>query len=80
MSERKVAMTQDRELEAINAEQLTHEQIEKRAYEIYLNRSGEEGDALQDWLFAEEEVIQARAKETSVPLKAKAVTAGQPRS
>jgi hypothetical protein len=32
------------------------DRIAKRAYEIYLERGGEEGHALQDWLRAEREV------------------------
>jgi len=73
-------MIQERELESKSEEQLTHEEIEKRAYEIYLNRRGEEGDALQDWLIAEEEVTQGRAKQISAPLKAKGVAPRRQRS
>jgi hypothetical protein len=72
-------MRQDRESEGINEEQLTHEQIEKRAYEIYQDHGSEEGHALDHWLGAEEEVLQARAKEVSAPLKAKTQAAGQGR-
>ena len=69
-------MTQTRELQDTNEEQLTHEQIEKRAYEIYLQHNGEEGHALHDWLIAEEEVTQERAKRESIPLKRKTAVAG----
>lgn len=34
----------------------TREQIEKRAYEIYLERGGGPGDPLADWLKAEAEL------------------------
>lgn len=40
----------------------TKEQIEKRAYEIYLRRHGEGGHALDDWLMAEEELRQERRR------------------
>lgn len=69
-------MTQIRELERIDEEQLTHEQIEKRAYEIYLRHNGEEGHALEDWLIAEEELMQERPKRESAPLKRKTAVAG----
>ncbi|MFY9729451.1 MAG: DUF2934 domain-containing protein [Candidatus Acidiferrales bacterium] len=32
------------------------EEIELRAYEIYLKRGGKEGNALEDWLAAEKEL------------------------
>jgi hypothetical protein len=35
----------------------THERIQKRAYELYLLRGGENGLALNDWLTAEMEMI-----------------------
>ena len=34
------------------------EQIKARAYELYLERGGEDGRGLQDWLTAEEELKQ----------------------
>src|SRR5258708_39370793 len=34
----------------------THEQIRRRAYEIYLERNGLPGDELDDWLRAEREL------------------------
>jgi hypothetical protein len=37
----------------------THEQIELRAYEIYLQRNGAPGDPLADWVRAEHEVMAA---------------------
>jgi hypothetical protein len=36
-----------------------HEQIAKRAYEIYLARGDGDGDALGDWLSAERELRRA---------------------
>ncbi len=38
------------------------EQIERRAYEIYLARGGEPGRELEDWLQAERELREQRAK------------------
>ena len=51
MSERKVPTTQE---------------IEQRAYEIYLERGGEEGRRLEDWLAAEKELTQS--SERPVPV------------
>ncbi|MGH9717379.1 MAG: DUF2934 domain-containing protein [Candidatus Acidiferrales bacterium] len=39
-----------------NEDSSTREQIERRAYEIYLARGGEAGNELADWLAAEAEV------------------------
>ena len=38
----------------------THAEIEKRAYEIYLERGGEHGRHLEHWLLAEEELVRSR--------------------
>jgi hypothetical protein len=43
MTERKVPTTQE---------------IEQRAYEIYLERGGEDGRSIEDWLAAEKELTQ----------------------
>ena len=66
----------------------THEQIEQRAFEIYLERGGEDGQALEDWLTAEEECRDDRLRlwQTSrqpkkeVWLRANAAVAEQSRS
>lgn len=42
----------------------THEQIASRAYEIYLERAGAPGDALQDWTRAERELLEKSNKQT----------------
>jgi len=34
----------------------TTQQIEQRAYEIYIERGGEDGRSLEDWLAAEKEL------------------------
>ncbi len=43
------------------AAQPTEEEIAVRAYHIYLERSGAEGDPLDDWLQAERELTEARS-------------------
>lgn len=40
----------------------THEEIALRAYEIYLERGGSPGDALQDWTQAERELLEKSKK------------------
>jgi hypothetical protein len=36
---------------------ITRELIERRAYEIYLQRGGQDGGDLDDWLIAERELL-----------------------
>ncbi len=43
----------------------THEQIAKRAYEIYLERGCTSGDPMQDWLRAEQELAAPAKKSRS---------------
>jgi hypothetical protein len=48
----------------------TQREIELRAYEIYLQRGGEDGNELNDWLAAEKELtesLQMDTSEASVP-------------
>ena len=40
-----------------NKREVTREQIEKRAYEIYLQRGGMDGTDTEDWLVAEQELF-----------------------
>ena len=40
----------------------THEEIALRAYEIYLERGGAPGDALEDWVRAERELRERGGK------------------
>ena len=49
----------------------THEQIEARAYEIFLDR-GEDSSAVENWLMAED---QLRQEHTSKPATFKSMTA-----
>ena len=43
---------------------VSHEEIEKRAYEIYLRRGGGDGRDLDDWFSAEQELAQERSQES----------------
>jgi hypothetical protein len=43
---------------------VTHEEIEKRAYDIYLRRGGGDGRDLDDWFAAEQELTQERSQES----------------
>ena len=47
----------------------THEEIELRAYQIYIERGGAPGNELEDWLQAEFELIEEYGK-TSQTAKA----------
>lgn len=40
----------------------THEEIALRAYEIYLERGGAPGNALEDWTRAERELMEKNSK------------------
>ncbi len=40
----------------------THEEIEQRAYEIYVERGGAQGNDLEDWLQAELELTEKYGK------------------
>jgi hypothetical protein len=42
------------------ATMLPREEIERRAYELYLARGGEPGQELEDWLRAERELTQQK--------------------
>jgi hypothetical protein len=43
----------------------TQKEIELRAYEIYLQRGGEDGNELNDWLAAEKELTESLQMDTS---------------
>jgi Protein of unknown function (DUF2934) len=49
------------------------EGIASRAYEIYVQRGGENGQDVEDWLKAEKEIS---GKTADVPAKARAAAAG----
>ncbi len=54
----------------------THEEIELRAYQIYVERGGAQGNDLEDWLQAEFELSEQygktgqTAKATGIPIHA----------
>jgi Protein of unknown function (DUF2934) len=43
---------------------VSYEEIEKRAYEIYLRRGGGDGRDLDDWFAAEQELAQERSQDS----------------
>lgn len=43
-----------------------HEEIEKRAYEIYLRRGGADGHDLDDWFAAEQELAQEGTQDSEL--------------
>jgi hypothetical protein len=45
----------------------TQKEIELRAYEIYLQRGGEDGNELNDWLAAEKELNESLQMDTAEP-------------
>jgi hypothetical protein len=47
----------------------TRDQIERRAYEIYLERGGTDGDDVADWLIAEQELAQAENAAASIQME-----------
>jgi hypothetical protein len=55
----------------------TPEQIEKRAYELYLERGGEDGHALEDWLAAQAEMIESSQQSDLPKPKARPAVAGK---
>jgi hypothetical protein len=52
------------------------EQIEQRAYELYLERGGEDGRDLDDWLAAEKELMRPSEQSSSSTPKTRAAAAG----
>ena len=49
---------------------LTHDQIERRAYEIYLARGGQHGHDLADWIMAEHELRTIASLAAAEPRRA----------
>lgn len=59
----------------------TTEQIEQRAYELYLERGGEDGHAVTDWLAAERELTELPKQASSEAPKAQvSAVSTQPKS
>jgi len=57
----------------------THDEIEKRAYELYQERAvddtdSEDGHALKDWLIAEKELEQEYARPRHKQVKSRAAS------
>jgi len=50
--------------ESKNESAPVEERIRKRAYEIYAQRGGQDGSAVDDWLQAEAEIGQQEREET----------------
>jgi len=46
----------------------THEEVQRRAYEIYLSQGQTGGRDLDNWLQAERELSQANGAKTSAPV------------
>jgi hypothetical protein len=69
-------MTPFRDVQTTIKRSPTHEEIEKRAYEIYLEH-GEDGHALEDWLLAENELRQKYASCSPIQLRSGSIAAGQ---
>jgi len=57
----------------IESKELSREAIAHRAYELYVQRSGESGNDVDDWLKAEKELA---AGPIVTPAKVKSVQAG----
>jgi Protein of unknown function (DUF2934) len=55
----------------------TAEQIEQRAYELYLERGGEDGRDVEDWLAAEKELKELSEQSISSTPRARAATPRQ---
>ena len=55
----------------------TPEQIERRAYELYLERGGEDGHDVEDWLAAQAEIIELSKQSNSPKPKARPAGAGK---
>jgi hypothetical protein len=65
-----------------NETKITREQVENRAYEIYLRRGGENGSEQGDWFAAERELLAeqnapASSQGWSVPLSGRPVPGRQ---
>jgi len=54
----------------------TKEQIERRAYHLYIERGGENGHDLEDWFAAEKEITEMSEQRTSTARKAFVASAG----
>jgi hypothetical protein len=55
----------------------TKEQIERRAYDLYLERGGEHGNDLKDWFAAERELTEMSQPAASSVQKARAAASAR---
>lgn len=60
-----------------NPKSISPEQIEQRAYELYLERGCEDGRDVDDWLTAEKELTELSEQSASSAPRARAASAGQ---
>jgi len=69
-------------MSGIKEQFLSQEQIEERAFELYLERGGEDGHALDDWLAAERELKELKRDydDGDFPLSKKVAAASLPRN
>jgi hypothetical protein len=61
----------------MNRKLLVPEQIQQRAYELYLERDGKEGHDVDDWLAAEKELTELSEQSTSNTPRARTATTHQ---
>jgi DUF2934 family protein len=61
----------------VERQELLRDEIARRAYEIYVQRGGENGKDVEDWLRAEKEI---GGKPADVPAKARTTSAGRQRT
>jgi hypothetical protein len=72
-----MAMADVRDLEGAIEQFPTQEDIEKRAYEIYLESGREDGHEVEHWLIAEEELRRRQAtRHSAIGPKGKTAVAG----
>ncbi len=55
----------------------TTEQIERRAYELYVERGSENGHDVEDWVTAEEQLTELPEQSVSSRSRARAATTAQ---
>jgi hypothetical protein len=58
----------------VERQEVSRDGIARRAYEIYVQRGGQNGRDVEDWLRAEKEI---RDKPAVVPAKSRAAAAGR---
>jgi DUF2934 family protein len=46
---------------------IERDRVAQRAYELYLARGGRDGQAMDDWLIAERELLKAQARRPEEP-------------